>query len=155
MGPDPPKNIQDYHHQFLLVHIPLDTLLVSCLLHCSKDLQWPSRQRSLRLGSNPACGNGHNFTQNIGDIYQFSPKVVTTDTPLADPCQWDTMWCLYNAVNFHQNSHKMHPIAHPLGQDMGCNLWFDSLIQIMLQTTQCCMKHLVILDRIITTLHCM
>ena len=29
--------------------------------------------------------------------------------------------CHYNAVNFHLNSHKMHPEAHRLGWDMGCN----------------------------------
>ena len=41
---------------------------------------------------------------------------------------------------FLPNPHKLHPI------DMGCNLWFDSLLYILLQSLQCCMKYHVILD---------
>ena len=33
--------------------------------------------------------------------------------------------CQYNAVNFIQNPHKRHPIAHPRGRYMGCLLWFS------------------------------
>ena len=33
------------------------------------------------------------------------------------------MWCHFNMVNFLQNPHNRHPIAHPWGQDMGCLLW--------------------------------
>ena len=62
--------------------------------------------------------------------------------------------CRYNEVNFRPNSHKMHTIARPLGWVMGYNLWFDTLIYIVLQSTGCCMKHLVILDRVITALDC-
>ena len=32
--------------------------------------------------------------------------------------------CLYNAVNFLPNPHKIHPTARPSGRAMGCNLWF-------------------------------
>ena len=38
----------------------------------------------------------------------------------------DTVQCRYNAVNFLPNPHYIHPIARPLGRDMGCNLWFDT-----------------------------
>ena len=31
----------------------------------------------------------------------------------------DTMRYLYNAVNFLQNPHKIHPIARPLGRAVG------------------------------------
>ena len=34
-----------------------------------------------------------------------------------------TVRCRYNAVNFLQNPHNRHPIAHPSGRDMGCLLW--------------------------------
>ena len=64
------------------------------------------------------------------------------------------MQCRYNAVNFLPNPHKIHLIARPLGRDMGCNLWFDTLIYILSQSTQCGMKYPVILDRVITALYC-
>ena len=132
--PWPQKNtILNYHHQFLSVHISLDTLLISCLLEYSMDLQWPSSQESLRLGSKFVATD---TISNIGDTYYFSP----TDSPLVDPCQWDTVRCCFNIVNFHPNSHKTHPIAHPLGWGMG---WFYTLIYTMLQSMQCCMKYLV------------
>ena len=37
-----------------------------------------------------------------------------------------TVRCHYNTVNFGMNHHKIHPIARPLGRDMGCNVWFDT-----------------------------
>ena len=37
-----------------------------------------------------------------------------------------TVRCCYNAVNFLQNHHKRHPIARPLGRDMGCLLWINT-----------------------------
>ena len=46
----------------------------------------------------------------------------------------------------------MHPIAHLARQNMGCNL--QSLFYIMLQSTQGCMKYLVILDGVIMALNC-
>ena len=64
------------------------------------------------------------------------------------------MQCRYNAVNFLPNSHKIQPIDRPLGRDIGCNLWFDTLIYISIQSTQCCLKYRVILDRVITALDC-
>ena len=44
--------------------------------------------------------------------------------------------CCYNEVNFLPNPHKIYPIAHPLGRDMRRNLWFDTLIYILLQSMQ-------------------
>ena len=38
-----------------------------------------------------------------------------------------TVQCHYNAVDFLQNYHKRHPIARPLGRDMGCLLWVTNL----------------------------
>ena len=35
-------------------------------------------------------------------------------------------WCIHNALNLLQNPHKIHPIAHPLGRDIGC--YFDSIL---------------------------
>ena len=46
----------------------------------------------------------------------------------------------YNAVDFLPNPHKKHPLARSLGWDMRCNLWFDTRIYILIQSTQCCMK---------------
>ena len=62
--------------------------------------------------------------------------------------------CRYKVVNFLPNPHKIHPIARLLGQNMGCNLWFDTLIQILLWSTQCSIKYHVILDWVMTTVSC-
>ena len=60
----------------------------------------------------------------------------------------------YNAVNFLPNPPQRYTIAPRLGQGMGCNLWFDTRSYILLQSTQCCMKYCVILERVIMTLYC-
>ena len=65
-----------------------------------------------------------------------------------------TVRCRYNAVNFLPNPHEIHPIARPLGRGMVCNLWFDTLIYILLQSTQCRIRFCVIFDRVITALDC-
>ena len=44
-----------------------------------------------------------------------------------------TVRCRYNAVNFLTNIHKRHPIARPLGRGMGCLLWIQHLLDILLQ----------------------
>ena len=64
------------------------------------------------------------------------------------------VWCLYNAVNFLPNPHKIHPIAHPLGWDMGCILWVQTVIYTLPQSMQWCMWYHVILNRVITALNC-
>ena len=64
------------------------------------------------------------------------------------------MPCRYNAVNFLLNPHKTHPIARPIGRDMGCNLWFDMPTFSLLQSMQCCMEYCVTLDCIIMALEC-
>ena len=66
----------------------------------------------------------------------------------------NTIRCYYNAVKFPRNPHKIHPIAHPLRRSMGCYLWFDALILILLQSTQCCMNYRVILEHVIRALDC-
>ena len=71
----------------------------------------------------------------------------------ADKNKTSTVRCRYNAVNFLPNPPNLHLIARSLGWDMGCNLWFDTLFYILLQSPQYCMKHRVILDRVITALH--
>ena len=60
--------------------------------------------------------------------------------------------CCYNAVNFILNPYKIRPIADPLGQGMGCDLWYVTLIYSLLQSMQCCMKYCVILDSVIMAL---
>ena len=48
--------------------------------------------------------------------------------PLVTPDDFDIIYNAesLNAANFLPNLHKIHPIAHPLGRDIGCNLWFDT-----------------------------
>ena len=69
---------------------------------------------------------------------------------------WDAIivWCRYNAVNFLQNLHRIHPIARPLGRGMGCILWVQTVIYTLPQSLQWCMQNHDILDRVITTLDC-
>ena len=63
-----------------------------------------------------------------------------------------TVRCRCNAANIPPSPHKIHPIARPEKRDVGGNLLFDTLIYMLLQSTQSCMKYHVILDRITTTL---
>ena len=51
-----------------------------------------------------------------------------------------TMRCRYNAVDFLHNLHKRHPIAHPLGWAMGCLLWIQIRIYVLLQPLQWCVQ---------------
>ena len=49
----------------------------------------------------------------------------------------------YNAVplqhsQFLQDPYKRHPIARPWGWGMGCLLWVQSLIYVLLLSLQCC-----------------
>ena len=60
-----------------------------------------------------------------------------------------TVRCRYNAVNFLPSPHEIHPIARPLGRGMVCNLWFDTLLYILLQSTQCRNRFRFIFDRVI------
>ena len=71
-----------------------------------------------------------------------------------DDTQTNTVRCHYNTVNFLQNAHKGHPVAHPLGWDMGCHLWIQTLIKVLHQLLQCCMQYRVTLDLVITALDC-
>ena len=52
----------------------------------------------------------------------------------------------YNAVSFLPNPHNIDPIAHPWGQDMGCLLWVDTLIYVVLQTALTLSWHSAVLN---------
>ena len=67
----------------------------------------------------------------------------------------NTVWCHYNTVNFLANIHKRHPIAHPLGQGMGCLLLIQHLIDILPQFLQSLMQYHTILDHITMAPDCM
>ena len=64
-------------------------------------------------------------------------------TPL-NIINWNTVLCHYNTVNFHQNHHNRHPIACPLGQDMGSLLWVQALIYVLPLSLKSCMEYHVI-----------
>ena len=44
----------------------------------------------------------------------------------------DTVGGHYNAGNSLQTPNNRHPIAHPRGPDMGCLLWVQTLIYVLL-----------------------
>ena len=46
-------------------------------------------------------------------------------------------------VILSQNIHNRHPIAHLWGWGMGCLLWVQTLIDILLQSLQCCMQFIL------------
>ena len=93
-------------------------------------------------------------------MFPFDDVIMTTDTLSTNvhphqlfrdltkngepPGPPHTVRCRYNAVKFLPNPHKIHPIACPLGRDMGCNLWFDILVYILLQSTQCGIWNIVL-----------
>ena len=66
--------------------------------------------------------------------------------------EWQsTVWCHYKAVDFLQNYHKRHPIAHPLGVFCGSKLTFIFCpipvpIHILPQLLQWWVQYHVILD---------
>ena len=64
-----------------------------------------------------------------------------------------TVQCRYNG-QFSPEFLKIHPIGRPLGQGMGCILWFQTLIYTLSQSLQWFMQWHVILDRVITALDC-
>ena len=51
--------------------------------------------------------------------------------PIHNYIQWG---CRSNAVNFHPNPHKRHPIVRPWGRGMGCLLWESPLMHILPQS---------------------
>ena len=64
------------------------------------------------------------------------------------------MWCRHNTVDFLQNPHKIHPIAHSLGRVMGCLLCARTLIYIWPQSLQGCLQYHDTLDRTGTAPDC-
>ena len=64
------------------------------------------------------------------------------------------MRCHYNAVIFLPNPPQRHPIARPLGQGMRCLLWIQTVLYILPLSVQWCLQYYVILDHVITALHC-
>ena len=84
----------------------------------------------------------------------FSQWLGTTQPISHHVNQSVTVWCHYNTINCLQNPHKIHPIARPLGRDMGCILWLQILIDILPQSVKWCLQYRVILNCVITALHC-
>ena len=93
---------------------------------------------------------------------QLSSKLISRAAPLAavlrrahsrwvvSPLSGNTVRCRYYAVDFLQNLHKRNPVARPSGWAMGCTLWIQILIHILLQTLQWCIQYHAIFDRVIT-----
>ena len=55
---------------------------------------------------------------------------------------------------FSKKNCKRHTIDRPLGRDMVCLLWIESVIHILPPSLQWYMQYLAILDRVITGLNC-
>ena len=66
-------------------------------------------------------------------IYIYAYAYAYTYTCTCTSTYTYTVRCRYSAVGFLTNIHKIHPIARPLGRAMGCLLWFQHLIDILLQ----------------------
>ena len=65
-----------------------------------------------------------------------------------------TVRCHYNAINFLPNPHKRHLIARPLVRDMGCFLWFQTLIYNLPLPLQWCIQYHVKLDHTMMAPNC-
>ena len=96
------------------------------------------------------------FVQGIhrGPVNSLHKWPVTRKMFPFDDVIMDTMQCRYNVVSFLWNPYKRHPIAYWLGWGMGCLLWVQILIDILLQSLQLCIQYSVILDRVITAPDC-
>ena len=67
----------------------------------------------------------------------------------------NTVCCRYNTNQFYKKDiYKRHPIVRPLGRGMGCLLWIQPLLDILLLLLQWRMQYLVTLDHAITALDC-
>ena len=62
------------------------------------------------------------------ETHKEKSKAVTNNTPVVK----GIVYCCYNTVNFLTNPHNRHPIARPSGRGMGCHLWVQSLICVLL-----------------------
>ena len=47
--------------------------------------------------------------------------------------QYIAVQCRYNSINILTDIRKRHPIAGPIGLGMGCHMWIQHLIDILLQ----------------------
>ena len=109
--------------------------------HCSS--QTPRAPRThMRIPGRPWQHPGHRRLR------------CTVNEMMMRSANWNTMRCRCNAVNFLQNHHKIHPMARPLGRDMGCLLCVQILIYILRQSPQWCVQYNVTLDHIITAPDC-
>ena len=76
---------------------------------------------------------------------------LATIQTICHPYFANTVQCCYNAVNSLLNPHKTHPhkthqIAHPLVWGIGCFVWFQILIDILIWSLHWCIQYHVILD---------
>ena len=60
----------------------------------------------------------------------------------------------YNMVNFLQNTHNWHPIAHPWWQAIGCILWVWLMFYISHSNDHCKPLYCVMLDHAIMAHNC-
>ena len=95
--------------------------------------------------------NKHVIMRWKGTVWCF---VMIIDARSQGISKHSTVQWHYNAVNFLQNHRKRHPIAHPLGWDMGCLLWIKTYIHILPLSLQWCVQYHVILDHVIMALDC-
>ena len=89
-----------------------------------------------------------------GPVNSLQKWPVTQKMFPFDDVFMDTVQCRYNAVSFLRIPYKRHPIICWLGWGMGCLLWVQILIDILLQSLQWCIQYNVILDHVITAPDC-
>ena len=138
----------------------LSMLLAICvgkpLITCRFPLQRASNAKLLSMVSRQKDPTRHAYAWQIGPFWQdtlviiidfminyslrnYEKKTYSTLLPECYPCWWPGLAQLYQSfgpiylwhyVGFLWNPHNRLPIAHPLGQAMGCLLWVQSQIYV-------------------------
>ena len=80
---------------------------------------------------------------SMQDRHALVSRWTRFQLPVSIECQRiiHTLQCRYNVVNFLTNLRNEHPIAHLWGWDMGCLLWVQTLIYVLCQSVQHCIKY--------------
>ena len=84
----------------------------------------PGVHHSLGDGERGLCVQDQRTTHASGRHHQSAVPTVGRVWDVGGEGLWGyTVWWRFNMDDLLQNHHKRHPIARPLGQDMGCLLW--------------------------------
>ena len=103
--------------------------------------------------NNPEAGDLRHHRAHYDVIVIMLPRRMWGKSNGYKP-QQNTAQCFYDTINFLQNPHNRHPIAHLWEQNMGCFLWVQNLIYVLLLLLHCYVSYCGILHHIIKAFNC-